>query len=162
MKTTRILLIEDDARAAASLERLLKTEGYEVTVVHRGDDGLRAAQSQRFDVVVTDLKMPGVDGLEIIRQMHAAQPRLPIVLMTAFGSTDSTIEATKHGAFEYLRKPFQMDEFLAITAKAAASARLMCEPVALGEESASNDVLVGASRAMENIYKRLAAWRHHR
>ena len=155
MKTTHILLIEDDARAAASLERLLKTENYAVTVAHRGDDGLRRAKTEPFDVVVTDLKMPGVDGLEIIKQMHAAEPRLPIVLMTAFSSTDNTIEATKHGAFEYLRKPFQMDEFLAIVNKAAVSARLMREPVALNDLAADGDSLVGSSRAMEAVYKEI-------
>src|SRR6185369_10582835 len=73
MKAAHILLIEDDTRAAASLERLLKTESYAVTVAHRGDDGLRLAKTESFDVVVTDLKMPGVDGLEVIKQMHAAQ-----------------------------------------------------------------------------------------
>ena len=155
MKTIRILLIDDDARAATSLERLLKTEGYAVTVAHRGDEGLRLAKSEPFDVVVTDLKMPGLDGLEIVKQMHAAQPRLPIVLMTAFASTDSAIEATKHGAFEYLRKPFQMDEFLAVTAKAAASARLMREPVALKEADDEGDVLIGSSRAMMSVCKEI-------
>src|SRR5689334_2633209 len=101
MKKTRILLIEDDQREASSLDRLLQSEGYAVTVAHRGDDGLQRARTEHYDVVITDLRLPGADGLQIIRQMHAAKPRLPIVLMTAFGSTDSTIEATKHGAFEY-------------------------------------------------------------
>src|SRR5258706_139564 len=74
MNKPRILLIEDDRREASSLERLLQTEAYAVTVEHRGDDGLRRAQAEDFDVVITDLRMPGLDGLEIIRQMHAARP----------------------------------------------------------------------------------------
>jgi nitrogen regulation protein NR(I) len=155
MRKTRILLIEDDVRAASSLERLLQTEGYQVTVAHRGDDGLRHAQTEEHDVVITDLRMPGVDGLQIIRQMHAAKPRLPIVLTTAFGTTDNTIEATKHGAFEYLRKPFKMEEFLDVTARAAAGARLMSEPVELGEPTTDTDALVGSSRVMENVYKEI-------
>jgi nitrogen regulation protein NR(I) len=155
MSRTRILLIEDDRREASSLERLLGTDGYEVTVAHRGDDGLRLAQTCTFDVVVSDLRMPGLDGLQIIRQLHAAKPRLPIVLMTAFGTTEETIEATKHGAFEYLRKPFKMEEFLGIAAKAAASARLMNAPVELGEPSVGADALVGSSRAMETVYKEI-------
>ena len=155
MKAPRILLVEDDVRAAASLERLLQTEGYTVTVAHRGDEGLHLARTKPFEVVVTDLKLPGADGIEIIKQMHATQPRLPIVLMTAFSSTDNAIEATKHGAFEYLRKPFQMEEFLAVTAKAAACARLMREPVALEETDADGDVLIGVSRAMIAVCKEI-------
>jgi DNA-binding NtrC family response regulator len=151
----RILLIEDDRREASSLERLLQTEAYAVAVEHRGDDGLRRAQAEDFDVVITDLRMPGLDGLEIIRQMHAAKPRLPIVLMTAYGTTDSTIEATRHGAFEYLSKPFKMDEFLTITAKAVSSARLMRDPVKLGEPSPGADALIGSSRVMETVYKEI-------
>jgi nitrogen regulation protein NR(I) len=155
MKKTRILLIEDDAREASSLERLLRTEGYLVNVAHRGDEGLQRARSEDHDVVVTDLRMPGLDGLQIIRELHAAKPRLPIVLMTAFGSTENTIEATKHGAFEYLSKPFEMEEFLAVTAKAAATARLMSEPVELGEPAEGKEALVGSGRAMENVYKEI-------
>ena len=155
MNKARILLIEDDRREASSLERLLQTEAYAVTVEHRGDDGLRRAQTDDFEVVITDLRMPGVDGLEIIRQMHASKPRLPIVLISAHGTTDSTIEATRHGAFEYLSKPFKMEEFLAITARAVASARLMRDPVKLGEPAPNADALIGASRVMETVYKEI-------
>jgi DNA-binding NtrC family response regulator len=153
MKQTRILLIEDDTREAGSLARLLQTEGYEVVVANRGDEGLSRAQAEHFDLVMTDLRMPGLDGLNILRQLHTAKPRLPILLMTAFGTTSDIIEATKHGAFEYLRKPFKMDEFLAVTAKAVASSRLMGEPVALQEAPADRDALVGSSRVMESVYK---------
>src|SRR5262245_35726142 len=152
MKTTNILLIDDDEREASSLERLLKTEGYAVSVAHRGDDGLRRAKTESFDVVVTDLKMPGMTGLEIIRELPAAKPRVPIVLMTAFGSSEDTIEAARHGAFEFLRKPVKMDEFLATIAKAASSARLMTDPVVLGESSEYTDAIVGSSRAMDKVF----------
>ena len=155
MNKTRILLIEDDAREANSLARVLETEGYDVRIAGRGDEGSRLAESESFDVVITDLRMPGQDGLQVIRQLHASRPRLPIVLMTAFGATDDIIEATKHGAFEYLRKPFKMDEFLAITARAIAASRLAGQPVELGDASTGRDALVGASRAMEVVYKEI-------
>jgi DNA-binding NtrC family response regulator len=155
MNTIRILLIEDDAREANSLARLLETERYEVRIAGRGDEGARLAESEPFDLVITDLRMPGQDGLQVIRQLHASRPRLPIVLMTAFGATDDIIEATKHGAFEYLRKPFKMDEFLAITARAVAASRLAGQPVELGDAVTGRDALVGASRAMEIVYKEI-------
>lgn len=150
-----ILLIEDDTRAAAALEKLLKSEGYAVAVAHRGDQGLSRAQVEDFDAVITDLRLPGMDGLEVVRRLHAAKPRLPIILITAFGSTETVIEATKKGAFEYLVKPFEMEDLLAITAKAAASGRLMSEPVDLGKASSTGDALVGHSRVMQEVCKEI-------
>ena len=150
-----ILLIEDDVRAAVSLEKLLKSEGYTVTVSHRGDEGMARAQSDHYDVVVTDLRLPGLDGLELVRGLHAAKPRLPIVLMTAFGTTETVIEATKRGAFEYLIKPFEMEDLLEVVAKAVAGARLMSEPVDLGKAGAAGDAIVGTSRVMQEVYKEI-------
>src|SRR5678815_2486500 len=83
----RILLIEDDSGITFTLERLLATEGHEVIVEKRGDSGLARAGCEPFDVVLTDLKLPGLDGLDLVRELHAAHPRLPIILMTAHGTT---------------------------------------------------------------------------
>jgi nitrogen regulation protein NR(I) len=151
----RILLIEDDRRSAQSLERVLKAKGYAVRLADRGDEGLERAKSDDFDVVVTDLRMPGMGGLELVRELHAAKPRLPIVLMTAFGTTETAIEATKHGAFEYLLKPFEMPELLEVIGRAVASARLMTEPVEVGEDKAMGQAIIGRSRAMQNVFKEI-------
>ncbi|HOW67853.1 MAG TPA: sigma-54 dependent transcriptional regulator [Candidatus Paceibacterota bacterium] len=157
MNTTsaHILLIEDDARAAVSLEKLLKSEGYCVVVAHRGDEGFDRAHMENFDVVITDLRLPGIDGLELIRRLHEAKPRLPIVLMTAFGTTETVIEATKRGAFEYLIKPFEMEDLLEVTATAISSARLMSAPVDLGEAASTGDAIVGNSRVMQEVCKEI-------
>lgn len=155
MSEPRLLLIEDDRRSAQSLERVLRAKGYAVTLADRGDDGLQRAKAEEFDVVVTDLRMPGMGGLELVRELHAAKPRLPIVLMTAFGTTETAIEATKHGAFEYLLKPFEMPELLEVVARAASSARLMTEPVEVGEETTIGQAIIGRSRAMQMIYKEI-------
>jgi nitrogen regulation protein NR(I) len=155
LNVAKILLIEDDTRAAVSLEKMLASEGYAVTVAHRGDEGLARAQAELFDVVITDLRMPGMDGLELVRRLHTAKPRLPLVLMTAFGTTETVIEATKRGAFEYLIKPFEMEALLEVTAKAVASARLMSEPVDLGETGAVGEAIVGNSRVMQEVCKEI-------
>src|SRR5262245_58954595 len=105
MTPPRILVIEDDTRSAQSLERLLKSQGYTVQLEHRGDRGFQRAREEEFDLVLTDLRLPEVDGLHLLRQTHAAKPRLPVILMTAFGTTETAIEATKYGAFEYILKP---------------------------------------------------------
>ncbi len=151
----KILLIEDDPGISDTLQRVLAGEGHEVTVEKRGDDGLARAAGNSFNLVITDLRLPGLSGLELIRQLHAAQPRLPIILTTAFGTTDIAIQATKLGAFDYLLKPFNMPQLLDLIQKAARSNRLMCEPVALGEAGTTHDALVGNGEAMQAIYKEI-------
>jgi nitrogen regulation protein NR(I) len=151
----RLLLIEDDAGAASALERVLAAEGLQVATEIRGDSGLTRAQSEEFDVVVTDLKMPGLNGLELVRQLHTAKPRLPIILMTAHGTTETAIEATKLGAYDYLLKPFEMEGLLDLVEKAIATSRLMTQPVEMGGMLSAGNALIGNSRLMQNIYKEI-------
>ncbi|HMP83313.1 MAG TPA: sigma-54 dependent transcriptional regulator [Verrucomicrobiota bacterium] len=150
-----ILLIEDDASIVGGLKKELESEGYAVATASRGDDGLTLAKSENFDVVITDLKMPGLSGLELIGQLHSAKPKLPIILMTAFGTTDTAIEATKLGAFDYLLKPFDMTELLDLVAKAAACNRLMSDPIEVGTAQSTQTAIIGNSRAMQAIYKEI-------
>lgn len=150
-----ILLVEDDTNIATGLQKVMRANGYEVTALSRGDAGLEQAIAKPFDVVVTDLKLPGLDGLELVRQLHQAKPKLPIILITAHGTTEIAIEATKWGAFDYVPKPFEVDELLDLTAKALESSRLMSEPVEMGEPVSSRTAIVGKSRAMQSIYKEI-------
>ena len=140
---------------ATGLQKVMRANGYDVTTLGRGDTGLQQALGEAFDVVVTDLKLPGLDGLELVRQLHAAKPKLPIILITAHGTTEVAIEATKWGAFDYVPKPFEVDELLDLTAKALESSRLMSEPVAMGEAASSRTAIVGKSRVMQGIYKEI-------
>jgi nitrogen regulation protein NR(I) len=156
MSSPNILLIEDDKRSAQSLERLLCAQGYSITVCHDGTQGFQRAREGDFDLVITDFRLPGVDGLELIRQLHVLKPRLPMVLMTAFGTTETAIEATKHGAFEYLLKPFDMAEMLQIVARAVGSSRRMSQTVELGSaEKPTAQAIIGSSRAMQMVYKEI-------
>jgi nitrogen regulation protein NR(I) len=152
-EATKILLIEDDPGITDTLQRVLMSEGHEVAIERRGDAGLGRAAREEFHVVISDLKVPGLNGLEIVRQLHTAQPRLPIILVTAFGTTDTAIEAMKLGAYDYLLKPFDIPQMLDLVHKAADSYRRMSEPVELGESAANRDALVGRSPAMQSIYK---------
>ncbi len=151
----RILLIEDDRAITAGMEKVLQAEGYEVTVLARGDEGLQAALASPFDLVISDLRLPGADGLTLVRELHQAKPKLPIVLMTAHGTTDTAIEATRWGAFDYVPKPFAMDEMLEIVARAIECSRLMSDPVDLGPSGSGKTALVGRSRAMQAVYKEI-------
>jgi nitrogen regulation protein NR(I) len=152
---TRILLIEDDAGIADTLQRLLTAEGHEVAVEERGDEGLARAAKDDFNLVISDLKLPGLSGLELVRQLHTVKPRLPIILVTAYGTTETAIEAMKYGAYDYQLKPFNIPQLLELVRKAADSSRRMSEPVGLGEANQSRDALVGRSQSMQNIYKEI-------
>ncbi|PYJ04293.1 MAG: Fis family transcriptional regulator [Verrucomicrobia bacterium] len=152
---SRILLIEDDASIVGGLKKELQAEGYEVAVAERGDKGLAQAKAQPFDVVITDLKIPGLSGLELVEQLHASKPKLPIILMTAFGTTETAIEATKLGAYDYLLKPFAMAELLDLIAKSVACNRLMSESVEIGEARSNQSAIIGHSRAMQAVYKEI-------
>jgi nitrogen regulation protein NR(I) len=150
---SRICLIDDDASARNAIERVLTVEGHEVVSYPDGQTGLDAALADDFDCVLTDLRMPGVSGLELIDTLHDELPNLPVVLMTAHGSTDVAIEATRRGAFDYILKPFEMEELLRIVTRATSAGRRGREKVALGSEEPREVRLVGQSRAMQLVYK---------
>jgi DNA-binding NtrC family response regulator len=153
--SAQILLIEDDAGITDTLQRVLTGEGHQVAIERRGDDGLARAARDNFNLVITDLRLPGLSGLELVRQLHSAKPRLPIILTTGFGTTETAIEAIKYGAYDYLLKPFDIPGLLDLVQKAADSNRLMSEPVSLGEAGAPHDALVGQSPPMQAIYKEI-------
>ena len=152
----RILLIEDDTSLATNLGEVLKDAGFKVTVCHRGDEGLRRASNDDCEVVLTDLRLPGLGGLELIRQLHETQPRLPVVLMTAHGSIETAIEATKLGAYDYLQKPFEMPGLIGLLHRAVEASRLMREPVTLPDAPVeSRTALIGSSLAMQEVCKEI-------
>jgi nitrogen regulation protein NR(I) len=152
----RILLIEDDASLAANLCDVLKEEGFTVRVCNRGDEGWNCAIGEEFDVVLTDLRLPGMGGLELVRQLQQTRPRLPVVLMTAHGTIETAIEATQLGAYDYLQKPFEMPVLIGLLHRASEAGRLMREPVSLpGAPVESRTALVGIGRAMHQVCKEI-------
>lgn len=155
MMQANILLIEDDRSTASALQKVLQDEGYAVTVAGRGDQGLTQARQRQCDLVITDLKLPGLSGMDLIAQLHSAKPKLPIIMMTAHGTTETAIEAMKLGACDYLVKPFEADELLDLAASAVASSRRMSEAVEIGEARSAPRAIIGKSRVMQNIYKEI-------
>ncbi len=151
----KLLLVEDDASTGASLQKVLRAEGYDVDLATRGDHGLEAATRQSYDLVITDLKMPGLNGMELMSRLHAAKPKLPVIMITAHGTTETAIEATKLGACEYLVKPFEADELLELVSAAVSHSQLMSEPIDMGETKSARFALIGHSRAMQLVYKEI-------
>lgn len=152
----KILMIEDDPAIATTLRRILVDEGYEVVTETTGEGGLVRVNDGSFDLVITDLKLPGVSGLQLVKELHPQQPRLPILMMTAHGTTETAIEAIQAGAFDYVLKPFEMPELLKLVKQAVTASRLMSEPVQVGGEArTAGDAIVGSGRAMQAIYKEI-------
>ena len=151
----RVCLIDDDSAAREALQRVLTSEGYEVTSQPDGKLGLAAALAEDLDCVLTDLRMPGVSGMELIDALRDELPNLPVVLMTAHGTTETAIEAIRRGAFDYILKPFEMEELFPVIARAATAGRRGREHIALGEGSSKAIALVGQSRAMQTVYKEI-------
>ncbi len=155
----RILLIEDDKRVRESLKRLLEIEGgYSVQTAETADQGLGHVKADNFDVVITDLRMPGLNGHEVIRQLHATMPHLPVILITAHHTTDVAIETAKLGAFDYVPKPIEVEDmpgFLEKIKRAVENKRLLTSPVGSSISQTSGDEIIGNGRLMQGVFKEI-------
>ena len=110
MSQAHILLIDDEAIALDNLSHVLEREGHRITACKDGAEGMAALAREDFDLVLTDLKMPGVDGMEVLRQVRQKHTDTPVVMITGHATLDSAVEAMKAGAFHYLAKPFRLAE----------------------------------------------------
>jgi nitrogen regulation protein NR(I) len=152
----QVLIVDDDHQLRQSFERLLAAEGYEVRTASSGEAGIAAIREAMPDLVVMDVRMPGISGLEAYAAMREIEPRLPVIIMTAYGTTDTAIEATKMGAYDYILKPFDIPEVLRLIDKGITAGRSMRSRVAVGEEGEQAtlaDAIIGRSPAMQELYK---------
>jgi len=154
MRTT-ILVIDDDPGITDSFVQLLESRGYTVVTAARADDALARFGDIELNLVITDVCMPGMNGLDALDAFRRRSPRLPVVVMTGQGSVDTAIESTKRGAFDYLLKPIDPTALLSVVEKAIEGARLMRSEVALGSSTQAEqaDAIVGLGAAMQSVYK---------
>ena len=153
--SARLLLIDDDDDFASSLLTVLETSGHLVRRASDGTTGIQMAMTEPFDVVLCDIRMPGIGGMDVLQQLHTAKPRLPVILMTAFTTTERAIESMKAGAFDYLLKPFDPPEMLRVVERALHRSSAAARPVPLREGEAA---LIGRSRAMQEVFKQLGSY----
>ena len=129
-----LLVIDDEQGILETLRILLKNEGFDVTIAQGGRAGLEQLKNSAPDIVLTDVKMPGVTGIEILSAVRAQDPETPVILMTAQASLQSAIQAVNEGAFYYIQKPFSNDDMVAICRRAAEHRRLRAENKQLKQE----------------------------
>jgi len=153
--STRILLIDDDATLTDTLALGLRKRGFEVTGCTSAAQAVKSLETEDFDVVVTDLNLHGVGGLELCEHVVANRPDVPVIVLTAFGSLESAIHAIRAGAYDFINKPVELD-VLAIAIERAATHRSLREEVKRLREEARKaprfDALVGQSPAMQAVY----------
>ncbi|HEX2483094.1 MAG TPA: sigma-54 dependent transcriptional regulator [Methylomirabilota bacterium] len=156
----RILVVDNDADMVALLRRHLEMEGWAVTAVTGGEDAQTALGREEYAVVLTDLVMEPVDGLAVLREAQRVQPRARVVLMTAFGSLESAIDAMRQGAYDYLTKPFKLPELSVVVKRAVEDQRLREENRRLRaevERRYSFDNILGRSKAMQGVFEQIRA-----
>lgn len=123
MPQAHVLLVDDETVFTRNMGKLLTHRGYRVTAVNSGDEALRTLQEQTFDVLVLDLKMPGLDGISTLREILKLGLFLETIILTGHGSIDTALEAVKLGAHDYLTKPCEIDELVAKIESALEKAR---------------------------------------
>jgi DNA-binding NtrC family response regulator len=133
----RVLVVDDEPRMADVVAMALRRAGYECETFGGGAEAIEALAERGADVVVTDWKMPGMDGIELLRRLRAQRPNLPVILLTAHGSVPSAVAAMREGAFDYVTKPFDNDELRALVARALELTRLERENRYLRQEVSS-------------------------
>ena len=155
----RILIVDDDQSMCELLEADLSRRGFQISCFTSADEAFRLLQEKEFDVVLTDLQMPGMNGLDFCNRIVLNRPDIPVIVITAFGSMETAIKAMRAGAYDFVTKPVEMD-ILALVLKRALKQRSLQEQVKtlskVVENAKKYDELIGASTPMQNVYHQLS------
>jgi CheY-like chemotaxis protein len=130
----KILVVDDETAILETLEILFRGEGWDVALADSGPKALAALEDEKPDIVLTDIRMPGAGGLDVLSEAHAVDPEMPVILMTAQASLQTAVRAVNEGAYYYLQKPFANEELLAICRRAAEARELKAENRRLKKE----------------------------
>jgi DNA-binding NtrC family response regulator len=150
-----ILLVDDEINTLRVLAAILRKNGYEVTTARTAEEAFDKASKLSFDTIITDYRLPGMDGLKFISTLRTEIPDIPVVMLTAFGTIEHAVEAMKKGAFNYIPKPVNPDELLTVIKEAVAKRRLLVENISLKSqlrERYSFKNIIGKSEKMRDIY----------
>jgi two-component system nitrogen regulation response regulator GlnG len=150
LKPLNVWLVDDDASIRWVLERALRQGGMSPTAFDQADSALAALRRDRPDVLITDIRMPGRSGLELLTQIRASQPELPVIVMTAHSDLDSAVAAYQGGAFEYLPKPFDIDQAVDLVRRAAQQRNAAPEPAL---EARRIPEMLGQAPAMQEVFR---------
>ncbi|MCB9067370.1 MAG: sigma-54-dependent Fis family transcriptional regulator [Calditrichae bacterium] len=155
-KAATLLIVDDEPNIHYSFEKILPDD-IRIVSAHSAEEGISKLRTEQPDVVVMDVRMPGMDGLEALQKMRAVDGKVPVIMMTAFGTVNTAITAMKFGAFEYLLKPFDVKKMRQVIEKAVETSLRMRRVVQIPSDVAGGDgdgdMIVGSSEAMQDVYK---------
>jgi len=160
MAGEKILIVDDEEGMRRLLSRILTREGYETIAVGSGEEALQEIAAEQFDLVITDIQMSGMSGVELLQELKSFDPSLPILVITAYGTVESAVQALRSGAYDYITKPFEGDEIRLTVAKAFERERLLAENRYLHEELEGRfnfSGIVGNSAPMQEIFDMAAS-----
>jgi DNA-binding NtrC family response regulator len=155
----RILVVDDELIVCESCQRILEEEGYEVEVALSGQEAFEKMKESVFDIVITDLKMPTLDGIDVLKYIRKEFPDTIVIMITGFSTVETAVEAMKLGAFDYIPKPFTPDEVSVVVKKALEKRSLQLENIYLRQELQEKygfHNIVGKSKKMQEIYRIIA------
>mgnify|MGYP006276311503 CR=1 FL=1 len=160
MSDFSILVVDDEEAMRESLAAWLKKEGYWVDLAGSAEEALKKLSRHSFSLILLDIKMPGMDGLELLAKIKASDPRIMVVMITAYGSIESAVEAMKNGASDYLLKPFDPEELVLLIARLCKEKALTDENIMLKErldrhEENRLDDLIGQSQKMRGVFEKI-------
>jgi two-component system response regulator PilR (NtrC family) len=152
---SRILVVDDEQSMRDFLSIMLKKEGYDVVTAENGRSALKVIQAEIFDLLITDVKMPGIDGIEVLKTAKEVSPETVVIMITAFATTGTAVEAMKLGAYDYITKPFKVDEIKLVIQKALEKRHLRKENILLRREIESRagfSNFIGTSAPMQRVF----------
>ncbi|MBK5274716.1 MAG: sigma-54-dependent Fis family transcriptional regulator [Desulfuromonadales bacterium] len=158
MKKTRILVVDDERSMREMLSILLEREGYEAVEAKNADEALRFFETSLFDLVITDIQMPGINGIELLARLKKLSPEIPVLMITAFATAEQAVDAIKLGAFHYFTKPFNNDEIRALVRNALEKSDLKQENILLKQDAQARDGfcgIIGKSPKMRELFAML-------
>lgn len=147
----KILIVDDELNMRLVLKALLNKEGYEVVTAADGFEALKILKGGDVEVVVTDMKMPKLDGMGLLERVNREYPPTPVIIITAHGTIAAAVDALKKGAFDYITKPFDQDELKSVVHKAIKTRRLSEEELFLSPEEIDRQGIVGGRTHAENL-----------
>ncbi|MEW5746064.1 MAG: sigma-54 dependent transcriptional regulator [Nitrospirota bacterium] len=156
----QLLIVEDEPIMRLGMEHLLTSEGYTVSLCATGDEGFRALEKERFDLVITDLKLPGKDGFSLLKRTKEIAPETGVIIITGYAEVKDAVQAMKEGAFDYIGKPFANDELLIAIERFFRYRKLEDEVTFLREtlkEKVEFESIIGVSPVMRDVFDRIAA-----
>ena len=158
MDELNILVVDDEAVIRDGLHRILNGERYRVDTCNSGHTAIELLQQKDFGLIITDLKMPGMNGIEVLKAVKALQPDVPVIVITGYSTVDSAVDAMKHGAIDYIAKPFTPEQILDKVERALEQRTVILDEIYLKKEIISHHgfhQFIGESKEMQKVYHRI-------